>query len=544
MKQLVIYKRNILYGMVFLIAGQVSAQNKYKESFKASNDMVVEVNTSYTNVIFETWNKDMVEVEAFVDGKDLSEKEKKEIFDHWKFDVLGNSKKVVITSNPNHYGEGIGLFAGGEALKSLKALKSLDKIPELKSMPDFDFKFNFDIPEVPEFKKIPAWPFTKEHPSIKNKDGYKNYNSSHEYNIQFDQDEYNKDKAAYVAKLNKKYNTHVSVKQVDNWLDEVDQWGEEFGKVMEAWGENFGNKFEMQFGPEFEKKMEKWGEEFGEKFGKDVEAWGEQFGKDMEKWGEEFGEKFGKDMEKWGEEFGKNMEEWAKQFEENGEDGYSYKIIVDENGNKNYNIEGNKAVFSGKANKTIIVRMPKGTKTEVNVKYGELKMANAYNVKATLNYSPLTANSIDGGQTLINASYAPVHVNNWNNGALKVNYVEDCRINTVSEINLQSNSSDVSINELVKNGVLSGSFGNLYVLKIAPDFTNMNITLENADAAINLPNSAFDFYYSGKKSQIKHPKALQLSETKNFDKKILKGKTNASGKTITITASYSNITMQ
>ncbi|MEZ4858784.1 MAG: hypothetical protein R2781_08235 [Flavobacteriaceae bacterium] len=110
--------------------------------------MLVEVNTSYTNVIFETWNKDMVEVEAFVEGKDLSEKEKKEIFDHWKFDVLGNSKKVVITSNPSQYAEGIGLFGGTEALKSLKALKSLEKMPVIAEMPNFAFDFKFDTPAI------------------------------------------------------------------------------------------------------------------------------------------------------------------------------------------------------------------------------------------------------------------------------------------------------------------------------------------------------------------------------------------------------------
>jgi len=531
MKQLAIWKRNFLFGILFFSIGIVSAQNKYKESFKASNDMVVEVNTSYTNVIFETWNKDMVEVEAFVEGKELSEKEKKEIFDNWKFDVLGNSKKVVITSNPSHYGEGIGLFGGADALKSLKALKGLEKMPVLEEMPNFAFDFDFDIPEVPEFRKIPNWPFTNDRPSIKHKEGYMNYNFNNEGAKTFDQDEYKKDKAAYVAKLNKKYNTNVSVKQVDNWLKEVDQWADEFEKVMENWGENFGKKFETQFGPEFEKKMERWGEEFGEKFGKDMEKWGEEFGKDMEKWGEEFG---------------KNMEEWAKQFEENGGN-YSSKIFIDEDGNKNFLFEGSKGLhFSGKANKTIIVRMPKGTKTNVNVRHGELKMANAYNMKATLNYSPLTANSIDGGQTLINASYAPVQVNSWVNGSLKVNYVEDCRLNTVSEINLQSNSSDVSINELLKSGVLSGSFGNLYVLKVAPTFTSVDITLENTDAALKLPNTAFDFYYNGKKSQLQHPKFLQLTETKNFDRKLLKGfnKANASGKTITINANYSNLKVQ
>ncbi|MEZ4858785.1 MAG: hypothetical protein R2781_08240 [Flavobacteriaceae bacterium] len=158
------------------------------------------------------------------------------------------------------------------------------------------------IPQpLPDFKKIPKWPFSKDHPNIKNKEGYTNYDCNNETGIQFNQDEYQKNKEAYVAKLNKKYDAKVSVKEVDAWLKEVDVWAAEFEKVMENWGENFGKKFEMQFGPDFEKKMEKWGEEFGEKFSKD-----------MEQWGEEFGEQFGKDMEKWGEEFGKNMETMGK----------------------------------------------------------------------------------------------------------------------------------------------------------------------------------------------------------------------------------------
>ncbi|MEZ4875120.1 MAG: hypothetical protein R2793_06655 [Flavobacteriaceae bacterium] len=534
MKTRKICKLSPFLALLWLTLG-VTAQNRYKESFPASNDMIVEVQTSYANVVFETWDKNKVEVEAFVEGKDLSEKEKKEIFDNWKLDVLGNSKKVVITSIPTNFGEGIGALGGLEALKSLKALKALENIPVMPEMPNLDLNFNFDIPKVPEFRKSPSWPFTKDRPSIKNKDEFRNFHFNDETNIVFDQEAYEKNKQGYVTQLNKKYNTQVSVKQVDAWLNEVDQWADEFSGVMEQWGEEFGKSFSEKFSPDFEKKMEQWGEEFGEKFGKEMEAWGE-----------EFGEKFGKDMEAWGEQFGKEMEEWAKQFEENGGN-YSQQVITDKNGNKQILFEGKKGMnFSGKANKTIIVRMPKGTKTVVNVKYGELKMASAYNLKATLNYATLTANSIDGGKTLINASYAPVYVNTWNQGSLSVNYVEDCRLNTVSEINLQSNSSEVNINELLGNGTLSGSFGNLSVLKISPNFTSLDIQLENTDAAVSLPNTAFNFYYNGKKSQFSPPKSLQLTETKNFDRTLVKGyyKANTSNKSITINANYSNLSLQ
>jgi len=527
-------------------------QDRYKERFDASKDMVVKVNTSYTNVIFETWNKDQVEVEAFVEGDKLTKEQKQEIFKNWDLEVVGNSQKVMITSHGSALGEGLGALAGLDALKSLKSLKALENLPTPDNLPEMNFDFNFDIPDVPEFREVPQWPFTKDSPSIVHRKGTKNLHFDNDNSLSFDRDEYEKDKKAYVAKLNKKYDSNASVNEVDRWLGEVDKWAEEFGKVMEEWGASFEEKFSEKFGPDFEKKMEAWGEEFGrkmevwgqefgEKFGKDME----QFGKDMEQWGEEFGEKFGKDMEKWAEEFEKNAEEWAKQFEENGGN-HSKKVIIDKDGNKQYIFHGEHTDhFSGKANKTIIVRMPKGTKTDVTVKYGELRMANAYDMKANLNYSTLTANSIDGGNTLINASYAPVYVNVWHDGALKVNYVDDCRLNSVKNINLQSNSSDVNINELRAKGVLSGSFGNLFISQIADGFQSLDVVLENTDASLKLPNTPCDFYYNGKKSRLEASN-LSLKETNNFDRKILKGyhKNGNSGRSITITANYSNVSVQ
>ncbi len=557
MKRLAICKPSILLGIVVLSVTTLFGQERYKERFDASKDLVVKVNTSYTNVIFETWDKDEVEVEAFVEGENLSKEQKKEIFENWDLNVVGNSKKVEITSHASAYGEGFAALAGLDALKSLESLKALGNIPTPENLPDFNFDFNFDVPDVPDFEGIPHWPFTEASPTIKHKDGYKNFHIGDKNSMNFDQDEYEKDKKAYVAKLNKKYGTNVSVREVDRWLADVDKWANDFEKVMENWGEEFGKKFEEKFGPDFEKRMEAWGEEFGKK----MEAWGEEFGekfgKDMEKWGEEFGEKFGKDMEKWGEEFGKDMEKWAEEFEKNAEEwakkfeeeggNHTKKVITDEKGNKTYIFQGeNSAHFSGKSNKTIIIRMPKGTKTDVTVKYGELRMANAYDMKANLNYTTLTANSIDGGNTLINASYAPVYVNVWHDGSLQVNYVEDCRLNSVKNINLQSNSSDVTINEFRTKGVLSGSFGNLFISRIADGFQSLDVVLENTDASLKLPNTAFDFYYNGKKSRFEPKVKLTLDETKNFDRRLLKGyhKSGNSGRSITITANYSNISMQ
>jgi hypothetical protein len=296
---------------------------------------------------------------------------------------------------------------------------------------------------------------------------------------------------------------------------------------MEKWGENFGKEIEMNFGPEFEEKMEKWGEEFG----KNMEEWGENFGKEFEEKMVKWEESYGEDIEKWAEQFEKNAEEWVEDLENNFNEEDDGNTIIYKNSNHS------------KIKKKIIIRMPKGTKTEVNVRYGELKMADAYNIKATLNYASLIANSIDGGKSLINASYAPVSVNNWINGDLQLKFVEDCKLNNVKNINLHANTSNVNINVLEENGFLSGSFGTLLINKVSNDFEAIDIVLENTDATIKIPSTAFTFHYNGKKSNLKTTSSLELNKTVNGDRILEKGYNNVpnSDKSFTIHATYSNV---
>ncbi|NND63117.1 MAG: hypothetical protein HKN48_07960 [Flavobacteriaceae bacterium] len=542
--------------ILLLSASLITAQTTYKESFKVGDDVLVSVNTSHTNVVFETWNQDKVEVYAFIDDEDLSEKEKEEIFKNWDLDILGNSRKVVITSNHGSLWGGVeslGSLKALERMESLESLKGLEALKELGNMPLWDnfgdMDWNIAVPDVPELEEFPEWPFSGDRPNFKNGNEY-NYFSDHSHkSYTFDRGEYKRNKQAYVDKLNKKHKSNATVKQVDNWLNDVDEWSKNIEEVMEEWGENFGKKFDQKFGPEFEKKMEKWGEEFGKSMEAWGEAFGEKFGEEMEKWGEEFG----KDMEKWGEEFGKDMEKWAEEFEKNGYN-YSQEVQTDENGNKSIIIQGNKGSKGGlfhdhgkKAKKTIIIKMPKGSKTEINVRHGEVKMADVSNIKATLNYSAFTANSIDGGESLIDASYAPVMINNWVDGALNLKFVEDCRLNKVDKINVMANSSDVNINKLNKEAFLSGSFGNLFISEIADNFESVDIVLENTDATLNLPNSAFTFYYNGAKSRFEAPAEIEITtKNKNSNRTHLKGfhKSKNTQKSLTINASYSNVKMQ
>jgi len=476
MKPQILFKTAVTLVIAILCTTISQAQEEYKETFNVNDDVTVTVNTTHTNIVFETWNKDKVEVEAYIDGEKLSKAEKQKLFDNWDFSVLGNSNKVVIDSKG-------GNSANWNAMTSMSSMPSMEGLDFLGPMMEemiVPMVTNMKIPNLPE-------------------DLLKDIG-----NIDFDYEEFQKDKEAYMEK--------------------------------------FEAQMDKKFGKDFEVKMEKWGDEFAEQYNEEKS--------------DSIAAIWESKMEGWGESLGKRMEAWGKRFEKEmeekyGEDGnYSKKVIQGPNGNKTIIIQGSKTGKSGSASpkgiKTIKIKMPKGAKTEIDVRHGKIQMADAVNVKATLNHSPFTANSIDGGETLINASYAPVIVNNWNNGTLYLKFVENCNIAEVSSINLQANSSDVLIGNVENEAILAGSFGTLKVTNVSNGFKNIDVLLENTDAVLHLPDTAFSFYFNGKKSTLQYPKSLQLNRTKNYNRVLVRGfnKNSNAGRNVTVNANYSNVKIQ
>ena len=50
-------------------------QNKTSQTINVNKDVVVDLNTNYVEIEIETWNKDVVEIEAYVEGENLSKEE-------------------------------------------------------------------------------------------------------------------------------------------------------------------------------------------------------------------------------------------------------------------------------------------------------------------------------------------------------------------------------------------------------------------------------------------------------------------------------------
>ena len=345
----------------FLLAGTMFAQEKLtkvSQSIKVDKDVTIDLNTSYTNIIFDTWNKNTIEIEAYIEGEDLGKEELQNALKSWTVDIDASSDEVSISTKSNaphvwayNYGQG-----DNDAVKAvLKELKF-----ELADIPDVNFDFHFEMPELPELPELPEMPELPELPEGVN-------------NIHFDYEAYQKDGEKYL--------------------------------------EEYTKKFESMFGEDYAKKMEAW----GEKYGKQMEEWGERYAKQMEQQAknkelhakrmEEQHKLIEKQHKANAEMHEKIAEQHEKQAKEREKLVKKRKVLIEKLVNKESH---------SKVRKTIKIKMPKGAKLKVNVRHGELEFAsNIDNLKADLSHTKFTAYSINGSSTSINASYSPVYNNSF-----------------------------------------------------------------------------------------------------------------------------------
>ncbi|WP_296381332.1 hypothetical protein [Winogradskyella sp.] len=481
--------------------------SKTSQSIKVNKDVVVDLNTSYVEIQLETWNRDIVEVEAYIESSKLSEEELERALEAWNLKVEGSNGKVTISSNG---GRNIGLFGEGDYGDLLKDLEiQLADLPEMPEMPEMpNMPHMAEMPEMPEMPELPELP-----------EGVKS--------ISFDYDRYQKDGEKYLTEWSKKYEKEGG-KELQKSMEE---WARKFGESgyqekMEKWGEEYGKRFEGKWA----KDMEKWGEEFGEKFGKEweekMEAWGERFGKEMEvraKAMERRAEAMEERNEKRSKEMVKRMEERAERMEERRE---SILVRRLESGS------------NSKVKKVIKIKIPKKAKLKTNIRHGELKLSSViYNMKGDISHSFFVAEHIDGSDTSINVSYSPVVIDTWDLGTLNLNFVDKAQIKNANNLVLNSKSSNINIESLTDTGIIDGSFGDLTISNLTTSFKNLNLVLENSDALINLPkNIDYSMYFKGSRSKYNNKPTTQKTIRNYPDGQ-------SSNRNIIVNAKFSNVIM-
>lgn len=435
---------------------------KTNQTIKVAKDVTIDLNTSHCIIELDTWNKDTVEIEAYIEGEKVSKEELQEALKNWKITIDASTNKVSIKSVNNrnqwlseyHDNNNIGIIDVNEFRH------------EIATIPEIHME-HLEMPEMPELPELPELP-----------EGLNN--------IHFDYDAYKKNGEKYLAKWSEKFDK---------------KFGKEFEQKMEAWGK----KFEKKWGKEYEEKMKEWSEKFEEK------------NEHLQERIEERAELLEERLEK--------REELLERRNEERE-----VLILKRNAKRSHLFDNNVNI-----KKTIKIRIPKKAKVKLNVRHGELNLAaNISNLKANIAYTKLVANSINGNNTFINASYSPLSIQNWGQGKLNLNYVDNAVISNVESLIVTSNFSNIEIKNLLNNAMIDSSYGDLRILATDVSLTNLNVILQNGNATIALPNTDHNLLYQGKHSRLKHPK----NDSKENITIFTDGNTNSS-KRIVINAKYS-----
>ena len=200
-----------------------------------------------------------------------------------------------------------------------------------------------------------------------------------------------------------------------------------------------------------------------------------------------------------------------------------------------------------KIQKQIRIRMPKGARLKLDIRHGEVKLAeNVIDLNATLSYANLLASNIAGEQTRVRARYSPLRVKQWDAGRLDTDFSEDVQLERVIRLNLRATSSDITIDHLLKNASIRNELGGLYIGSIGRDFEDLSVTVLNGELDCALPESDVEILLTNQGSDIDVPHSVVWegeADTPANQKRGFRGNRDP-GRAIVINSSYSKVRLR
>ena len=498
-------KMNKLHQIVFkvipmltmLIAFGVTAQTqtkKYSESFKVNNETVLNLNTSHADIEFDTWNKNEVLVEAVIELHGASEEEAEKYFKDNGIKILGNSSEIEISTKNSSMWSGAHL--SGVPGYPEDIVIEIPEIPEIEP-----FFLDIQIPDLPETSVLADIPPMPPMPPM----GIS----------EFDYEEYQERGEAYLEEWRETFMEEFD----EEWVQQIEEWGEQLRANMAEH------------------------EQLREEHRAERDAIREEHRKEREEIRRQAEEMRKEAME----EHARAREEARMAREEAREVRRNVIISSDKDVTPKvyYYSDGKSKKYEVK--RRIKIRMPKSVKLNMNVRHGEVKLAeNTMDIKANLSYASLYASTIDGESTNIIASYSPIYVKQWNLGSLNTRYSGEISLDDVGYLTLDATSSDVTIDRLLKSAKVSNNLGALYIRSVAPEFDKLDISVQNGRMECQLPATAYSIKARGSYSSFTFPEVLELQETGDDYQKLHQGYhlNKNTKKSIVINSRYSDVRLK
>ena len=494
--QRIVFKSSGVF--VFLLALSAYGQKEtktYNESFKVAGDAVIDINTSYADIEFETWDKNEVSVQAVIELEGATKEEADAYFKKGGIKILGNSKSIEISTQAE------GLFSYGTSIGDIQIDDFIIEIPEFPELEPLFLDLEIpDLPEFPEIMEMPPMPLL----------GMQN----------FDYDRYQKEGKKYMKEWKKEFDETFD----EEYQERMAEWAERIEERTAAWKERQEERNELQKERMEERKMlmEERKEQLMERQKVRVEAQKERA-------------RAMKDRQKAIILARKAADSTRFLFIDSDslQNSPNFFFNFSSGAHKKYNVK-----------KTIKIKMPKSAKIKMNVRHGEVKLAqNTVDMKATLSYARLLAYTIDGERTNIVASYSPVSVQTWEKGSLNTKFSDNISLKDVKFLNLSANSSDVTIDRLLNSAYIKNNLGALRINGMDKGFKVLDISVKHGEFKCDLPSSAYKIYVRGTSSKLKSPTTLVWDRSENRTNSIHEGyhlnkNTNSS---IVINSVYSDV---
>lgn len=491
MKQFRISRSRILILALCLgTAGAFSQKQTktYKEEFKVEPDAVIDINTSYADIQFETWDKNEVVVEGTIELEGATPDEAREYFEGSGIKILGNSKTIEVKTSGNR---------GWAGAVTLRSLGDNMEFPQIVTVPDVEpLLRSLSIPEMPPMPDMPPMPPMPD--------------------INFDYDAFQKDGEKYMKKWQKEFNKNFD---------------KEFQDKMEAWGREFAAKFEAR-----QDLMEERREAMEDR----REAMEEQRAEMQEQ-----RQQIREQAQQAREQAQRAREQAMKEAREIKEK-LRYEYRNSDAPNVFFHAEDGESK-SYKVKKTIKIKMPKSAILKMNVRHGEVKLAaNTKNINATLSYARLHAVSIDGDKTQINASYSPVIVGQWKYGNLNTSFSDEVELDAVTDLKLKATSSEVKINKVIRNLISRNELGAIYISAVDPNFKTIDVEVRNGELECTMPKAPFEVSVINTQSDFNYPPSWTLKSTKQGPQIVYTGASaKGSGDSVLkLKTTYSSVVLQ